>query len=221
MFFKQHLLNAMVSYTLSAQTKGRAALRLALYLTLARIVISPIFLMIYLYHASLGISIKLLPYLLLAILTLSELSDIFDGYIARKWDQVTDLGKILDPMADSIARISVFFTFTQGFIKLPLLLVLVFLYRDVFISMLRTLCALKGVALAARTSGKIKAVIQGVSAFLVVLIMIPYTQGMITLNSLQSTSFYIVGLAAFYTMLSGIEYVKANMYYIKQAWCKK
>jgi CDP-diacylglycerol--glycerol-3-phosphate 3-phosphatidyltransferase len=87
--------------------------------------------------------------------------------------------------------------------------------------MLRTLCALKGVALAARTSGKIKAVIQGVSAFLVVLLMIPYTQGMITLSSLQSTSFYIVGFAAFYTLLSGLEYVKANMYYIKQAWSKK
>lgn len=211
----------MRSITLPANHRGSLPLRVALCLTLARIVISPILLIVYLYYQQLGLSLQLLPYVMLSILTVSELSDIFDGYVARKYDQVTDLGKILDPMADSIARISLFFTFTQGIVQIPLLLVLVFLYRDVFISMLRTLCALRGVALAARTSGKIKAVIQAIAAYAVIVIMIPYSLGKITLAQFQSTSMIVVAAAALYTLASGIEYIMANLIYIKMAWSKK
>ena len=207
--------------TLSIHIRGSLPLKLALYLTLARIVISPIFLLIYLNYQEFGISFLMLPIILLGLLTLSELSDFFDGFIARKWDQVTDLGKILDPMADSIARISVFLTFTQGVIKLPLLLVLVFLYRDVLISTLRTLCALRGVTLAARPSGKIKAVIQAIAAFAILLLMIPYAMGHLPLETLQSISFYVVSAAAIYTVFSGVEYIYANHMFIKQAWSKK
>ena len=206
--------------TLSIRIRGSLPLKLALYLTLARIFISPIFLIIYLKYQEFGISLITLPMILLGLLTISELSDFFDGFIARKWDQVTDLGKILDPMADSIARISVFLTFTQGFIKLPLLLVLVFLYRDVVISMLRTLCALRGVTLAARISGKIKAVIQAIAAFVILVLMIPFAMGSLSLEKLQSISFYVVAAAALYTLFSGIEYIYANRSFIKQAWSK-
>lgn len=195
-------------------------MRVALYLTLSRIFFSPIFLYVYLKHQALGISPVALPFILLGLVTLSELSDIFDGFVARRWNQVTDLGKILDPMADSIARISVFLTFTQGCIKLPLLLVLVFLYRDVIISMLRTLCALKGVALAARTSGKIKAVVQGVAAYIILILMIPHSRGLISTATLQNVSFYVVLGAAIYTLASGVEYIFANRRYIKLAWSK-
>lgn len=210
----------MRSSTLSSRMRGSFPLKAALYLTLARIFISPIFLIVYLKYQDLGLSLIALPWVLLSLLTLSELSDLLDGFIARKWDQVTDLGKILDPMADSIARISVFLTFTQGVIKLPLLLVLVFLYRDVVISMLRTLCALRGVALAARTSGKIKAVIQGVAAFVVLLLMVPYSLGYLSLTVLQSASFYVVTVAAIYTLFSGAEYIYANRRFIQMAWSK-
>lgn len=193
-------------------------LQIALYLTLGRLLLGPIFLIFYLHYQSLGISILVLPYALLFLLTLSELSDFFDGFFARRWDQVTELGKILDPMADSIARISVFLTFTQGMIKLPLLLVFVFLYRDSIISTLRTVCALRGVALAARISGKIKAVVQAIAAFVIVILMIPYTLGMLSQSFLQICSLYIVSAAAAYTLYSGIEYIYANRLYIKKAW---
>lgn len=206
--------------TLSPDIRGRIPLRVALYLTLGRIFIGPIFLLIYLNYQKLGIQLATLPFLLIGLLVVSELSDLLDGFIARKWNQVTDLGKILDPMADSIARISVFLTFTQGFVQLPLLLVFVFLYRDVVISMLRTLCALRGVTLAARTSGKIKAVIQAIAAFIILLLMIPFSVGQLGLVKLQAMSFYVVSLAAIYTLFSGIEYIYANWEYIKKAWNK-
>jgi CDP-diacylglycerol--glycerol-3-phosphate 3-phosphatidyltransferase len=189
----------------------------ALVLTLARIFICPIFLVVYLYYPALGVPVKALPYVLLFLLLLCELSDIFDGVVARRKKQVTQLGKILDPMADSIVRLSLFFCFTQGLIQLPLLLVLVFLVRDSVISTLRTLCALRGTALAARISGKLKAVIQAVAVFIIILAMIPYSMGMISLETLQSLSYWVVLTTAVYTVASGFEYLWVYRNYIKQS----
>jgi len=194
--------------------------QVALYLTLGRLLLGPLFLICYLYHFHLGISLIFLPYLLLILLFISELSDFLDGFLARKWDQVTELGKVLDPMADSIARISVFFTFTQGVIQLPLLLIFVFFYRDAIISTLRTICALRGVALAARKSGKIKAIVQAASTFAIILLMIPFTLGKISLQTLQWSSLWIASLASLYTVLSGAEYIYRNLQYIRRVWSK-
>lgn len=187
---------------------------LANYFTFSRIVISPLFLLIYIGHDSLDISAAMLPYVLLILLALSEFSDALDGYVARLYNQVTDLGKVLDPMADSIARISMFLTFTLDPVRLPMPLVFIFLYRDSVVSTLRTICALKGFALAARTSGKIKAVVQGAAALLVLLLMIPHAQGDLSLASLQLASTLIVGVAALYTVYSGVDYIYANRIYI-------
>jgi CDP-diacylglycerol---glycerol-3-phosphate 3-phosphatidyltransferase len=192
-------------------------LSIALYLTLVRIILSPLFLVVYLYHEQFGINLVLLPYILILLLGLSELSDLFDGFFARKKNQVTDLGKLLDPMADSIFRLSVFFTFTQGLIQLPILLVLFFLYRDSIISTLRTVCALRGVALAARLSGKIKAVIQGITALFILILMIPYSLGYIDLALLRQISLFSVIVTCLYTIYSGLEYIYANRNYIKRA----
>jgi CDP-diacylglycerol--glycerol-3-phosphate 3-phosphatidyltransferase len=193
-------------------------MNIAHYLTLLRIVLSPAFPILYLEREALGIPLTWLPYLLLLLLVICECSDFFDGRLARKRNEVTDLGKVLDPMADSVTHISLFLTFTQGIVGLPLLLVLVFLYRDLFISTLRTLCALKGVALAARFSGKMKAFLQGFVSLLIIVLMIPYTMGMISLQVFQTVSLVAVGLAALYTVVSVADYVYANWIYIKKAF---
>lgn len=198
--------------------KGSIPLKLPLILTISRIFISPIFLIFYLKYQQLGISLTALPFLLIFLLALSELSDFFDGFLARKFNLVTELGKILDPMADSITRLTILLTFTQGFIRLPLLLVFVFVYRDAMISTLRTVCAFRGVTLAARTSGKVKAVLQAISIFAILILMIPYSYGALSLLQLQDISLYIISTAAFYTVFAGAEYIYANRTYIKQAW---
>lgn len=169
---------------------------------------------LYLEHDLLNISLIVLPYILLFLLIVSELSDAFDGFLARKFHQVTDLGKLLDPMADSIYRISVFLTFTQPPVNLPLLIVFIFLYRDSVISTLRTICALRGFALAARSTGKIKAVIQAGSAILVVVMLIPYSLGAVSQSTLRYTAISAVSLAAVYALYSGIEYIWANRDYV-------
>ena len=188
---------------------------LANNLTFLRILLSPVFLIIYLWHSSFGISTIAMPYVLLGVLIFSELTDAFDGYFARKYNQVSDFGKIIDPMADSIYRISCFLTFTQGPVKIPLLLVFLFIYRDFMISTLRTICALKGIALAARPSGKIKAVVQAVAIFLVVIFMIPNTLGYLSTKDFHTISIYIVVCAALYTLYSAFDYFYAHQKYVK------
>lgn len=184
------------------------------YFTLTRLLISPLFIIIYTLHQALGLTSVALPYVLLALLTISELSDAFDGYLARKYNQVTDLGKILDPMADSIARISMFLAFTQAPVNLPVSLVFIFLYRDGMISTLRTICALKGYALAASRGGKIKTVMQAIAAYLILVFMISHSNGLLSLDSLQYYSFLVVAIAAIYTVYTGIEYFIINRGFI-------
>jgi CDP-diacylglycerol---glycerol-3-phosphate 3-phosphatidyltransferase len=191
-------------------------LSVANYFTLIRIFLSPIFLLVYLKYQVLGLSETALPYVLLALLLVSEFSDAFDGYIARKLDQVTDLGKIFDPMADSISRISVFLTFTMKPIHLPMLLVFVFIYRDSVISTLRTICAIRGHTLAARNSGKIKAVIQALASFAVIGFMILHAHGYMKASELKQYSFYVVSIAAVYAVISGVEYIYVNREHIKK-----
>ncbi len=186
-------------------------------LTCARIVLGPLFMFFYLYFPMLNINMEELAYLLIAIALISELSDLFDGYLARRNNQVTELGKLLDPMADTIFRLSVFFTLTQGPVDLPLLLVIVLFYREMIITTLRTVCALRGVALAARLSGKVKAVIQAIVVFFILIMLIPYSQGAISKELLQAASFYSLLAATAYTIFTGIEYIAANRKYIKKA----
>ncbi len=193
-------------------------MKAALMLTLSRIVVCPIFLVIYLFYYKIGIDVRIMPFILLALLIICELSDVFDGFVARRKNQVTELGKILDPMADSIVRLSVFLSFTHGIIKLPLLLVLVFVCRDAVISTLRTLCAMHGTVLAARTSGKIKAALQGLSIFIITSAMIPYTMEVISLAFLRKISIWVVAITAVYTVFSGLEYIWTYRRYIRQAW---
>lgn len=191
-------------------------MNLPLYLTLSRVLLGPIFMAVYLYYQDMGIPLVWLPFCLIFLAVISELSDLFDGFLARRHNKVTELGKILDPMADSIFRFSVFFAFTQEFVELPLLLVAVFFYRDSMISTLRTVCALKGFTLAARRSGKIKAVVLAVVMFFILILMIPYSMGMMSLRTLQSLSFWSVLLAAVYVVYTGYEYIHANRSYVKK-----
>ncbi len=183
-------------------------------LTFFRIFISPVFFLVYIEHNAFGISGILLPYILLGLLAVSELSDALDGFLARRYNQVTDFGKLMDPMADSIYRISIFLTFTQPPVSIPLPLIFIFIYRDSVISYLRTICALKGFTLAARTSGKIKAIFQAIAAFTVLLMMIPESLGIISRATLSSVSTWIVTAVAIYTILAAVEYLVANRSYI-------
>jgi len=87
---------------------------------------------------------------------LIEISDLLDGYLARKLHSVTEFGKIFDPFADSLSRLTAFL----GFLligQMPVWIFVVIFYRDLIISFLRMILAGQGLVQGARLTGKIKA----------------------------------------------------------------
>lgn len=93
------------------------------------------------------------------LIAYSELTDMLDGYIARRDNIVTDIGKLLDPLSDSISRFLFFFAF--GYVGLfPIWLVLTLFLRDIIVAYIRTYVSFSGIAMGARFSGKLKALVQ-------------------------------------------------------------
>lgn len=92
---------------------------------------------------------------------LIELSDLLDGTVARRTNSVSDLGKLLDPFADVVSRLT-YFTVMLSFSFMPAWMFVLILYREVGIIFLRMMMLRLGVALAARGGGKAKAVLYAV-----------------------------------------------------------
>lgn len=103
----------------------------------------------------------------LGLMVVAEVSDGVDGWVARRTGQVSAVGKILDPMADSLYRVSVFTAFAANR-WMPVWMFLIMLWRDISVSYLRVVAEQKIGTLAARQSGKWKAVAQGIAQILVV-----------------------------------------------------
>lgn len=103
----------------------------------------------------------------LGLMVVAEVSDGVDGWVARRYGQVSAVGKILDPMADSLYRVSVFTAFAANR-WMPVWMFLIMLWRDISVSYLRVVAEQKIGTLAARQSGKWKAVAQGIAQLLVV-----------------------------------------------------
>ncbi len=154
---------------------------------------------------------------------LVEASDMIDGRVARSRNEVTDFGKVFDPVADSLSRQTIFLSFMVAGI-IPWWLYLVFFYRDALIQLLRIICASSGLVLAARASGKTKAVLQGVGTF-----------GVLTVVALQRyhpawmpakiwgfhPAFWVMLIPAIFTLISIADYVAPNVGLIRQMMVKR
>jgi len=90
------------------------------------------------------------------VFLVSELTDILDGWVARKLGQTSDMGKLLDPFSDVISRLTVFLVLLLVGVA-PLWFFLVVLYRELAMTFLRLLMVQKGVVQAASSGGKLKA----------------------------------------------------------------
>ena len=103
----------------------------------------------------------------LVLMIIAEVSDGVDGFVARRYGQVSAVGKILDPMADSLYRVSVFTAFVANH-WMPVWMFLIMVWRDVSVSYLRVVAEQKIGTMGARSSGKWKAVAQGFAQLLAV-----------------------------------------------------
>lgn len=127
--------------------------KLPIQLTLSRVYILP-FIIFFLYLNSFYYS-----FLAAVLFIAASITDYFDGYYARKWNLVTNLGKFLDPVTDKILVISILIYLNSvGFVD-PYLVIILTL-RDTFIGGIRAAAATENVVIAAKSSGKWKTGVQ-------------------------------------------------------------
>lgn len=120
-------------------------------LTLMRILLIPVFVVI------LYLDVPGAIYWATAVFVIASLTDALDGYIARHYNQITDFGKFMDPLADKMLVVAAMVWFVEVG-EMPGWALLVVLVREFAVSGLRMVAADKGAVIAAGWSGKIKTV---------------------------------------------------------------
>ena len=138
-----------------------------------------------------------------AIFVLASLTDMLDGQIARKYNLITNFGKIMDPLADKILVYSAFCLMVPTLV--PAWVFIIVLAREFTVAGMRTVAASEGIVVAAGMSGKIKTVLQMIAVMLLLLVpALPDASWlMITANIFLWASLVM-------TIYSGIEYVWQN-----------
>jgi CDP-diacylglycerol--glycerol-3-phosphate 3-phosphatidyltransferase len=199
-------------------------MNLAIALTFSRIIIAPFFAYAFISSFSSKNPIAWL-WAAVGFAVLIELSDAFDGHVARSRNQVTDFGKLFDPAADSLSRQTIFLSFMVCAAHIiPLWMFLVFLYRDAFLSVLRIWSAYNGIVLAARRAGKLKAVVQAIGAFTVLAVCLAHAYhvpGIPTILWGRHPGFWIMVIPAVVTVLSVYDYVVSNWQTVKSMMVPK
>lgn len=169
-------------------------------LTLGRILVIPVFILV------LSVWDSLASHILAAVLfALASLTDYLDGYLARKWQVVTNFGKFADPMADKILVMTAFIMLVElGFA--PAWVVAIIICRELAVTGLRLLLVENGgTVLAAAMPGKIKTFSQ---MFAIIFLLLH-------LQLLGTITLYI---ALFFTLYSGYDYFKGASYLFKDTF---
>ena len=161
-------------------------------ITLFRVVMIPVFL-VCMYLSEIWSWMQIVSCVVFAV---ASLSDILDGQIARRCNQVTDLGKFLDPLADKVLVIAAMAMFCEWGIY-PAWALMIVLAREFAVTGLRLIAAGKGRVIAAGWSGKVKTAVTmtGLSFMLV----FGGVLGWVVLAAITVTTLY-----------SGIEYFVRN-----------
>ncbi len=166
-------------------------------ITLIRIAMIPVFM---------GVLLSGMPnaeLIALIIFIVASATDGIDGYIARKYNLITNFGKFIDPLADKLLVAAAILIFTANGQMGPVAAMLVFA-REFIVTSIRLVAVNEGVVIAAAMSGKIKTCTQIVA---ICLMLTPWREiaiGSVTLNTLAVWAIVIA------TVWSGVDYIIAN-----------
>ena len=164
-------------------------------ITVLRIILVPVF-MVLLYLD--------LPYWALAVYIIANVSDFVDGRIARKYNQVTDFGKFMDPLADKMLVLAAMCYFVEvGLI--PGWVVALVLLREFGVSGLRLLAVEQGIVIAAAWSGKIKTGVTMIALGVLILAGQPW---FLAADVVAIVCWVLILIT---TLYSGIEYFAKNI----------
>ncbi|MDC7238513.1 MAG: CDP-diacylglycerol--glycerol-3-phosphate 3-phosphatidyltransferase [Sphaerochaetaceae bacterium] len=182
-------------------------------LTLARLIMTPLFFVAFYLPMWFNTSLQTLSTVLVLLLFIAiEATDLLDGIIARKRDLVTDLGKVMDPFADTFARLT-YFVCLMSVDIFPIIAFVVILWRELAQSFIRSLMMREGKALPANIWGKTKAVLYAISAvagviYLILLRSFSTLSVLPLLQTILNVLFYIsafASIASFFTYIYQIK----------------
>lgn len=150
-----------------------------------------------------------LKYIIAGILfILASITDFLDGYIARKYNLITDFGKLIDAIADKILVNSILIILaSQGFIH-PIIPVIIII-RDSIVNSIKMLAASKGKVIAAIKLGKLKTACLMVGIVLTLFYNLPFELWNISVAKV------LLFIATILSIVSGIQYYTLNKYLIK------
>lgn len=142
-----------------------------------------------------------LHYWALAVFIIASLSDTLDGYIARHYNQVSDFGKFMDPLADKMLVLAAMTMFVEWH-AMPAWVLIIVLVREFAVSGLRLVAVDNGRVIAAAWSGKIKTTVTMIGIILMMAIGIPQE-----IEWLNTTVWILIAAT---TVYSGAEYFLKN-----------
>ena len=165
----------------------------------------------------------------LVLFCVASFTDFLDGYVARKYNQVTDFGKFVDPLADKLLVASALILFVEQK-AMAGWMVCVILARELIITSLRVVAANKGVVMAATWTGKVKTCVQIggiIIIYLHYIIFVAVADGESALYSIFAVRtegdpvLIVVGwVVTLVTIYSGYDYLKKNWDLIKDGAVK-
>ena len=168
---------------------------LASKITLVRVAMIPVYLVTM--YLSGGVAGTWM-YVSLAIFIIASLTDFLDGYIARHYNQTTDFGKFLDPLADKLLVIAAMCMFCQWGV-FPAWALMIVLTREFAVTGLRLIAVQKGNVIAAGWSGKVKTASTMIGLCI-----------MMALPGIPALNWSVIGVIVVTTVYSGTEYFVRN-----------
>lgn len=161
-------------------------------LTMLRVALIPVFLIL------LYLRFPFHMYFALTVFILASVTDFVDGYIARHYNQVTDFGKFMDPLADKVLVMAALLWFVEAG-RLPAWVLLVVIVREFAVTALRLIAVERGRVIAAAWSGKVK------TASTMVCIVLMFLPIAVWINHI------CVAVIVLTTIYSGVEYFMKNL----------
>ena len=159
--------------------------------------------------------------IIMGLFIIASLSDMLDGYIARKRNEITDVGKFLDPLADKmlidslLVFLSIGFNNSETCLKYHWFLVVLMIIRDLLVDALRLLAAKKNIAIGANCWGKLKTWAQIISICAILLNGFPFAYFDYKWSSFLHIDDFICYITAFISLFSGFIYYKNYFKLIK------
>lgn len=177
-------------------------------LTILRIFMIPVFLCVLL--CPLGLDRQTARYIAAAIFCIASFTDSLDGYIARRFNLVTNFGKFMDPLADKLLVCSAMIALIgieDAVVPLPSIVVIIIIAREFIITGFRTLAAEQNIVIAAGVWGKLKTICQ---MFMLIVLLI----------NINNVYFIAAGNILIYASLvlaiiSAVDYIMRNRQVLK------